>query len=929
MLFDILQPEGKGMISVVAVVVAATFGVPAVELADPGSDRPLAERFANPPAASRILKIVHTLPDDPAEQDQLLESLTMQGFGGMATNVSFDGAPTRYVENDRKWESLVRAVREAKKAGMALWLYDERGYPSGNADGITMRDHPEWEAQGLYATETTTDGGEVSLDAPPGKVISASAFPVKDDEIAIDDAVDVRDHVRDGKLSWQAPAGHWRVMIFTIDRLYEGTHAAMSLADKRPYINLLMPEPTARFIEVTHGAYAKHLGDDLGKYFVSTFTDEPSLMSMFMKPQTWRVIPWSPNLPVEFEKRRGYLLGPLVAELFCDAGAQGMKARYDFWQTVGDLVSENYFGQIRKWCDAHNVLSGGHLLLEEPLLTHVPLYGNFFQCARQLSAPSIDCLTSIPREVPWYVARLLSSVAELEGRTVTMSETSDHCQRYRPAGDTRPVQTVSEEEIRGTCNRLIVNGITTQTSYYSFAELSTLQLARLNTYIGRCSTTLAGGHQVCDVALLYPAESLWPHFTPAHNWVADSPAMGHRIEKVYRDAAESLFQSQRDFTYVDARALTEARVEGGVLRHGELERRVVVLPCADTLPMKAWENLLAFWKSGGMVIALSALPANSESEFPCERVKGIAGEMFGLAPGKVASNDNGGASVFLPAGQEFLLPSMLDALVAKDVACDRGAPLRVTHRRIDDHDVYFIINDSPDKWAGPIRFAAESGERWDPMTGHVEENITPETILQLEPYAGMLFRFAKSHAPERSDKKGVLPELARSPLPGYKPPTFNAGQYVQQTALRQNEAKTMWQAVGTLSKGNTDTFLFMSFDYDPPVDLHAAAFLAASVDVPAKQAAATQLIMLLRDKNGVEYYCNTGRFLNEPGLIDFYCPLNGFERAGWVKGPDKSIDLTAIATMRIGWGGYYGKEGESVMFSTSAPATGSLGKFKI
>ena len=32
------------------------------------------------------------------------------------------------------------------------------------------------------------------------------------------------------------------------------------------------------------------------------------------------------------------------------------------WNTVGELVSENYFGQIQTWCREHNVLSGGHLL---------------------------------------------------------------------------------------------------------------------------------------------------------------------------------------------------------------------------------------------------------------------------------------------------------------------------------------------------------------------------------------------------------------------------------------------------------------------------------------------------------------------------------------------------------------------------------------
>ena len=82
-----------------------------------------------------------------------------------------------------------------------------------------------------------------------------------------------------------------------------------------------MPEPTARFIEVTYGGYAKHLGDDLGKYFMATFTDEPSLMSLFLRPMPYRPLPWAPNLPVEFKQRRGYALdAALLPALVAEAG---------------------------------------------------------------------------------------------------------------------------------------------------------------------------------------------------------------------------------------------------------------------------------------------------------------------------------------------------------------------------------------------------------------------------------------------------------------------------------------------------------------------------------------------------------------------------------------------------------------------------------
>jgi len=236
--------------------------------------------------------------------------------------------------------------------------------------------------------------------------------------------------------------------------------------------------------------------------------------------------------------------------------------------------------------------------MEESLVAHVPFYGDFFRCARRLDAPSIDCLSSLPPEVPWFIARRLASAAELEGKTVVMSETSDHSQRYRPPGDARPVGNVTEAEIRGTCNRLMMGGVNCITSYYSFAGLFDEALRRLNAWVGRCCTMLTGGHQVADIALVYPIQSVWPRFVPSHEWTREAHEAA-KVESIYRAAMDSLFGARRDFTVADARALSDARVVTGTMVHGALQWHVIVLPGVDTLPLAAWENLARFVREGG------------------------------------------------------------------------------------------------------------------------------------------------------------------------------------------------------------------------------------------------------------------------------------------------------------------------------------------
>lgn len=708
-----------------------------------------ADPFAEPPARFRILKMVHGLPDAPAAQDKLLAGLTAQGFGGMVTNVSFKD----YLQSDARWKSFVDGVHKAKQAGMALWLYDERGYPSGLAGGRTMQGHPEWEARGLFVADRVVGRGPMTLDLPPGRLRRAVAMPVAAGRVDLDKGIDLSAGIREGKLSWDAPEGSWHVMLITEDRLYEGTHAALSLADKLPYINLLQPEPTARFLELTHDAYARHLGDNLGKWFIATFTDEPSLMSSFMRAQPYRVLPWAPNLAGQFQRRRGCALEPLLPALVADAGPRGARARYDFWLTVGELVAENYFGQIRDWCRRHQIPSGGHLLAEESLLGHVAYYGDFFRCARMLDAPSIDCLTSLPPQVPWYIARLISSVGELDNRPDTMCETSDHSQRFRREGDTRPIRVVTEDEIRGTCNRLIVNGITTITSYYSFKGLSDDQLRRLNLWIGRACASLYGGRQVTDVAFLYPIESVWPKFVPSTLAANDVPPAGQQIGAIYRRAAEELFVNNRDFTYIDTRTVAEAQAAEGLLRYRDLQWRVVVLPCVDTLPPAAWENLARFWRSGGVLIALGSLPANSDREFPSPAVQSLAKELFGEGTGpRSQTNPANGLAVYLPSNAVARLGAVLDAILDPQVRVAGGtSPVRSTHRRIAGREVFFLINDGAAAWEGTVSLAAAGpGQQLDPATGTITPVAGPKDLrLSLAPYGGVLFRFDKSQTPQR------------------------------------------------------------------------------------------------------------------------------------------------------------------------------------
>ncbi|MBR5978127.1 MAG: hypothetical protein IK033_03910 [Verrucomicrobia bacterium] len=902
----------------VAALITGACNISYAEQAAETSLNELEKQFVEPPAKTKILKIIHNWPDAFEQQDSIREDLLRhKGFGGIVSNVHFD----QYMESDVHWNAFYRAVTEAKKEGANLWLYDEKGYPSGNAGGLVLRKNPKWEAEGLLTYNRYYDKDQVvEFDVPPGKVLCALAIPMKGDIPDMENTINLTAGITDGKLKAFIHAGY-TVTVITHDSLYEGTHAQANLYQHTPYINLLSKDATYEFARVTYENYAQRFGDDLGKYFESTFTDEPSLMSVFLHTMPYACLPWSDDFVKEFKTRCGYDITPLVPLLTLDSNGQGKiaKVKYDFWKTVGDLVAEYYFGQIQDFCAKYHIPSGGHLISEESMATHIPFYGNFFACIRRLDSPSMDCLTSIPPEVPWYVARLLSSAAELNDKRLVMSETSDHGQVYRPAGDNRPRITVTEDEIRGTLGRQIVAGVNRITSYYSWNGLTDQQIQELNDWTGRSILMTEGGNQVVDTAVLYPVESCWPRYIPSRTWANDSADV-LAISGCYATVSDSLWRSGRDFTIIDSRAITDAAVTDKGLEHPcGVSWRAVILPSVDTLPLETWKQLEKFVQKGGILIASGALPQNSETDFPSSEVKEISKRLFGAepAPLKPIRNEAGGIALFLPMGMESMNAHILNNLLERDFTTDsKESPLRVTHRSFPDREVYYIFNDSKEPCQETVRFAASGHPRmWDPNTGKVTALEESESYqIKLAGWNAAVFTFDKQKERKQTGDIRAFPAYEATALK-LNDPGKGAGEFVR-TTVEKVENDSAWNAKATLTKGNTDTFLFLCFGQE--LDLSGMELITLDIKVPPSQRTSTQLLAILIDSDGGQYLAQSGFSLCARGQSDYrrvYIPRNQFGLAGWSSDPNGKLDLDKIKELRIGWGGYYGVEGENVEFT--------------
>jgi hypothetical protein len=702
--------------------------------------------FENPPAAFRPLQIIHGFNSLGADADAIgrgLDRLKNGGLGGIIANVAWPG----YLRDEEKWRVFLTGADQARQRGMALWIYDEEGYPSGAAGDIVLDGHPELEARGL--TRVTTEvppGAATQVELPSGSEawVCAVALLLRGGKIV--ERIVLRAQGAQ-PIEWRAPEAPaaWQLHCFASRVMYEGTHATTNVFAKRRYVNLLDPRVGRRFVQVTHEQYGRRMSPETLRQVAATFTDEPSLMVAYHDaPATPRpaALPWCSDLPREFSKRVGYALEPHLPELFMDLGAHDAAVRCDFYRVVADLIAERFFGPIQEWCGRHGIASSGHLLCEERLSWHVWYEGDLFRCLRRMDWPGIDILSSIPEQLlagdGIMTPKFVSSAGHVCRRPIIMSETSDHVQRVHGGR-------ASLEQMAGTAGLQYALGVNLITSYYAWRSYGADEAATwlrgaqsvptdayraYCDYVGRLGVMLRGGRHVCPAAVYYPVRSMQALFAPSDRPYHEPNAHGPRVaalDALLRDLARGLLQAHVDFDFVDDEALAGADVHDGTLAIGDERYRMLILPAAKVMDREALESAVRFAQEGGAVIAVETLPRMAARSVDSKAIRTLSGRLR-HAGVKALTRENAVAAAMAKA--------------RPDIALDPPSPqVLVVHRVRDDGlHVYFLSNTSREACAMTVQVPM-SGDAWLcwPRTGAIEpRSIDADGVaVNLGPYEGV------------------------------------------------------------------------------------------------------------------------------------------------------------------------------------------------
>ena len=557
------------------------------------------------PIPHKPLKIIHGF-DYPEEAPirekqaairQKLEELAGLGYGGVVTNVH---SRHHYLQSPEEWQLLRYTFQTCREMGLRTWIYDEQGYPSGGAGGLTLEGHPERQAKGLaMLSGTFAPGQAISLPFPAGHTQVYGAFAYRAPSLEALTDQDLLHPLRtyptggcQGISDFNDTGVPVTAVLLCTKPMYEGTHAVHNVFESRRYIDVSDREAVAAFVRNTYLPYLETLAQD--GPIEGVFTDEPSFMGAYINfglyPPAVRdpydpsipllpTVNWGADLPNRFQSRCGYPLLSRAVYLFCGHSPLARQTRMDFYGTLSALYEEAFFAQLADTCGRYGVPFSGHVLLEDDIRYHPVFEGNYFSLLRHMHIPGIDMLHGVPEKIreDAFTPKLVSSIAHTYGRPHVMSEISAHNQGGK----------VAPEQLLGTMYTQYALGVDVFHSYFSERQVEPALYQSYHNAVGRIDAVLGGGRHISGTAVYYPIETIQAGTLPYGEEIyreldrnEDNTLCWHSLKAVM----DTLLSHQLDFDFLDTEALEKARIGEGVFTAmgGEEFRALVIPACRMT-----------------------------------------------------------------------------------------------------------------------------------------------------------------------------------------------------------------------------------------------------------------------------------------------------------------------------------------------------------
>ncbi|WP_394925384.1 hypothetical protein [uncultured Robinsoniella sp.] len=574
------------------------------------------------------------------KREQLLKQISYfkeMGMGGFHIHCRA-GLDTQYMGSEFL-EDVKACKDEAKKQGLLCWLYDEDRWPSGSAGGmVTCQEEyrsrflvfqPEnwWNltdetpmsaAKAVRSNHRTILARyEIELDKN-GYLKRVRRLQLPEEELPLLEAS--CPDVEAQQLQEGGTTGQKRVNIWTASLEISGDTPWFN---NQAYVNSLDKDAINRFIELTHEAYYRELGQDFGGCIPAIFTDEPqtSHKEVLDTPFTYRpvILPFTDDFEDTFYRNFGMSILDHLPELIWETGeGKVSRIRYLYHLHVCQRFSEAFGDHVGAWCREHGIALTGHMMNEWTLHSQTMAAGEVMRPMKEFGLPGIDMLCD-RRELS--TAKQAQSVAHQYGREGVMSEIYGvtgwdfDFRSHKLAGDwqaalgvTVRVPHLTWVSMEGEGKRDYPASIGYQSPWYQ-------EYSYIENHFARLATVLTRGVPVVRIGVIHPVESYWMYWGNQKQTASIRQELEYNFSKVI----DWMLYGLLDFDFISEALLNESSdsFHSSESLHeksapkfcmGEMNYEVVIIPGCCTLRSTTVDKLDKFTAQGGKVIFMGNIP---------------------------------------------------------------------------------------------------------------------------------------------------------------------------------------------------------------------------------------------------------------------------------------------------------------------------------
>jgi hypothetical protein len=485
----------------------------------------------------------------------------------------------------------------------------------------------------------------------------------------------------------------------------------------------------------SHDAVASHI-HAVGEPLVKAFGNTPPY-AIFSDSLEAYGSDWTPKLPEEFNKRRGYDLIPHLPELVAGGTPEADKVRHDYGRTLTELINENYLVQMTDFAKAHGTKFRSQT------------YGE-----PAVSFSSQNLVSLAEGEGPQWRAfstlRWATSANHVFGHDVTSGETFTWL--HSPVFRATPLDMKTEADIDFIMgeNQIICHGWPYSPpdeevpepgwSLYAAASFNNHNpwhpvMPAVTAYIGRMSYLMRQGEPANQVAILLPTDDAWASFRPTQTTITG--AMQRLITPALMSA---ILSAGYNTDFIDADAIDKV----GLGHHS-----ILVLPPTDRIPLDTLRKIAAWEKAGGKVIGVGRAPSIDPEGKTVAELTTLSKQLFDSAKSTLVADEAG-------------LPNALHAAVKPDLeltGLDDAARSQIgfIRRKLANADIYYVVNTSNTPLDATATFATSHkfAEEWDPDTAAESLAAATSQPIHLVPYGSRVYVFSDSESTVKPAEKAA------------------------------------------------------------------------------------------------------------------------------------------------------------------------------